>query len=454
LGQGAETASTGLTVDANGNAYLAGDTQSSLFPTTQGALYGGTPSFLSSQVFLSKFSPTGTLMYSALLGDPDIQLTGAGPTGVSGVSVDAAGDVYLSGEAGALWPTTSGAYLRQMGATATNTGPFVTKVAPDGGSLIYSTYLDSACCVSGIAVLPGGEVFVAGNGAGSTYPTTPNAYQPASTSSGTAVFLTELNASGSGLVYATLFGSAGYSVHAFAMDPDGDLWLAGQAGTAQFPFVAPLQDVLPPAAGFDGASASTLSQFDPTGTTLKFSTFLGGTATSLATGLAIDNNHRAHVAGSATYGLYTTPGVYMAAVPTPAADLAGTLYGYMALVDPTVAAPALCVKPNSALYWGPVTVGTFLDIQLTVTSCGTLPLTISSVATAASVFTVPVAENACTQTLPVGQSCTLSVRYSPTTPETDSSTLTIQSNARSRHLQFRVHQSRHALWNLWLSGSS
>ena len=428
-GQAADTTSTGLAVDSTGNAYVAGDTQSSTFPTTQGALIAGTPSFLNSQVFLSKFSPTGTLTYSALLGNPDIQLTGAGPTGVSGVSLDAAGDVYLTGEAGALWPTTSGAYLRQMGATATNSAPFVTKVAPDGGSLIYSTYLDPACCVSGIAVLPGGEVFVAGNGAGSTYPTTPNAYQPASTTNGSAAFLTELNATGSGLAYATLFGSAGSSLYAFAMDPDGDLWLAGQTGSSQFPLVAPLQDVLPLASNIDGPTAATLSQFDPTGTTLKFSTFLGGIASGLATGLAVDNNHRAHVAAAATYGLYTTTGVYMGAVPMPATDLAGTLYGYMALVDPTVAAPALCVKPNSALYFGPVTVGTFLDIQLTVTSCGTLPLTISGVAAAASVFTVPAAENGCTQSIAVGESCTLSVRYSPTTPETDSSTLTIQSNA-------------------------
>ncbi len=187
LGQGADTVSTGLTVDATGNAYLGGDTQSSLFPTTQGALYGGTPGFSGSQVFLSKFSPTGTLLYSALLGNPDIQNGGAGPTGVSAVSVDAAGDVYVTGRAGALWPTTSGAYLPQMPVTLFNAVPYVAKLAPDGGSLIFSTYLDDAYSVAGIAVLPGGEVFVAGYGAGSTYPTTPNAYQPASTSAGNAL---------------------------------------------------------------------------------------------------------------------------------------------------------------------------------------------------------------------------------------------------------------------------
>ena len=60
--------------------------------------------------------------------------------------------------------------------------------------------------------------------------------------------------------------------------------------------------------------------------------------------VAGDNNHRAHVAGSATYGLYTTPGVYMGAAPMPATDLAGTLYGYMALVDPTVAPPGRWVN--------------------------------------------------------------------------------------------------------------
>ncbi len=65
----------------------------------------------------------------------------------------------------------------------------------------------------------------------------------------------------------------------------------------------------------------------------------------------------------------------------------------------------------------------------TLTNCGTLPLTISGAVAASAVFTVPTAENGCTQPIAVGQSCTLSVRYTPTAVTNDISTLTIQSNA-------------------------
>ena len=101
----------------------------------------------------------------------------------------------------------------------------------------------------------------------------------------------------------------------------------------------------------------------------------------------------------------------------------------MALVDPSAPAPAVCVKGNNGPYWPPVMAGTFDDQPVTITNCGTLPLTISGIAPATAVFTVPAAENGCTKPVPVGQSCTLSVRYSPTAAATDTSTLTIQSNA-------------------------
>jgi hypothetical protein len=425
-GENTSTAVSALTLDAAGNAYVAGDTTSSLYPYTAGAVNNGAPTQGTSQIFLSKFSPAGALMYSAFLGDPDPQNGGGGMTNASAVAVDNAGNVFVAGQAGSLWPTTSGAYVRQIPGPQPYAAPFVTEVAAGGGSVLYSTYLDYAYQVSGIVVVPGGNVFVAATGAGPTYPTTPNAYQTSSTAATNSV-LTELNATGTALVYSTFFGDTTYYLNALALDPDGDLWLAGQTQPPQFPLVTPLQDVLPLEAQHL-LTASTLSQFDPTGTILKFSTFLGGIAFGQASGVAVDANHRAHVAGAAGFGLYTTAGSYLETLPLPAADNY-SMFPYVALVDPTVAAPALCVNPKSGLNWGLVTVGTFLDLQLTITNCGTQPLTVSGVSPAATVFTVPAAENACTQTLPVEQSCTLSVRYSPTTPETDTSTLTLQSNA-------------------------
>jgi Beta-propeller repeat/Abnormal spindle-like microcephaly-assoc'd, ASPM-SPD-2-Hydin len=424
-GQSVNSTVSALAVDAAGNAYITGDTNSSLYPYTPGALNNGPPTYQNSQVYLSKFSAAGALTYSAFLGDPDIQGSTEpnGPPAVTAIAVDTAGNAYVAGKAGTLWPTTSGVYLAQNPGTQT----FVARVAADGGSFVYSTLLPNAY-INGMAAMPSGDLWIAGTGASSTYPTTASAYQPASTAIYNSV-LTELNATGSDLVYSTFFGGSTYNVRAIALDPNGDLWLAGNTQDYQFPLVMPLQSVLPLGVPFVTPTASTLSQFDPTGTTLKFSTFLGGTAFGGATSLAVDANHRAHVSGGAAFGLYATSGTYRQTVPMPGASFSTETYPYVALVDPAAESPAVCVDRNQGVDWNPTTVGTFADRPLTVTNCGTLPLTISGVSVAAAVFTVPPSTNGCTQSLPMGQSCTLSVRYTPTAAEIDKSTLTIQSNA-------------------------
>jgi Abnormal spindle-like microcephaly-assoc'd, ASPM-SPD-2-Hydin len=427
-GLNTDTYAMTVALDPSGNAYVTGETGNGFF-TTAGALNQGVGSGYGNQfnVFLAKFSPAGGLLYSAILGIADPQNGGGGPIGAYAITVDAAGDAYVAGQAGTLWPISSNAYLNHIAGSMPYATPFVMKVAPDAKSFLYSTYLDYAYVVTGIAVLQNGNVFVTGDGVGASYPTTANAYQQSSSSSGGA-FLTELDASGSSLVYSTVIGDSSYNVNGLALDTNGDIWLAAQSSNSQFPLVTPLQSTFPLGQGVT-EPISVLNQFDPTGQTLEFSTFLGGTADGYASSVAIDSNHRAHVAGAAGYGMYTTPGVYAGQVPVPGPGYSGATYAYVALVDKTVAAPAVCVSPNTGLYVGSLPAGTFVDRPVTITNCGSQPLTITGASAAASVFTIPASENGCTQTLPVGQSCTFNVRYSPTALETDSSTLTIQSNA-------------------------
>jgi len=127
--------------------------------------------------------------------------------------------------------------------------------------------------VTGIAVLQNHSVFVTGNSVGKSYPTTTNAYQQ--NSGGGGAFLTELNSDGSGLVYSTIIGDGGYGISGLALDTDGDIWLAARTSNPQFPLVTPLQSTFPQTSG-PTEPVSVLSEFDPTGQTLKFSTFLGG----------------------------------------------------------------------------------------------------------------------------------------------------------------------------------
>ena len=423
-GQNASTTVTAMAVDAAGDAYISGDTSSSLYPYTTGALNNGPPSARASQVFLSKFDPTGNVTYSAFLGNPDFQpySGGDGGTGVYALALDTSGNAYVAGVAGTLWPTTSGVYLQQNPGTQ----PFLAKVAAGGGSFVYSTLLPTSY-ITGVVALADGSAFVAGEGAPATYPTTANAYQAMSTAASNS-FLTEVNPSGSDLTYSTFFGDSTAQLLGLALDPDGDLWVAGRTAQFTFPLVTPMQNAMP-VYGQPPPIVTTLSQFDPTGTTLKFSTFLGGAAASGATALAIDASHRAHVTGAASYGLYTTSGAYLATLPVSSLPYSSDVFSYLALVDPSVPAAAVCVNSGSEPYWNQVPVGSYDDEPVTLTNCGTLPLTISGAVASSSVFTVPAAENGCTQSVAVGQSCTLNVRYAPTAAENDTSMLTIQSNA-------------------------
>lgn len=425
---GAMTYANAVAVDSAGNAYVTGVTGRDFF-VSSGALNQvatGTSTTLSN-VYLVKFDPAGTLLYSAILGTADPQNGGAGFIGSSAIAVDSVGNVYVTGEAGILWPITSNSYLKQIAGPRPYADPFVMKVAPDAKSMIYSTYLDPAG-ISGIAVLADGNVFVTGNGAGASYPTTPNAYEHDGKSNS---FLTELNAEGSALVYSTLVCGTECNISAIALDPDGNIWLAAQNQNPAFNFpfqlMAPLQATLAADDQNDEVSAtSALMEFDPTGQILKFSTFLGGIAPGFASSVAIDPNGRVHVSGLALPGMYTTPGAYASA----GAGFSGSGYAYVAVVDPTVSNASLCVVQNTGLTFSPTGLGFTDQLPLTIRSCGEDPLVITGASTASSNFSVPSSGNGCIGILPVGQSCTLLVQFSPTAATgTQLGVLTIDSNA-------------------------
>src|SRR5262249_57148403 len=112
----------------------------------------------------------------------------------------------------------------------------VTKLNAAGSALVYSTYLGGSGfdTAGGLAVDSAGNAFVAG-GAGSTdFPTTAGAFD--TTSDGSDDFVTKLNPAGSAAVYSTVIGgSASDGAAGVALDPAGDAWLPGTAGSADYP---------------------------------------------------------------------------------------------------------------------------------------------------------------------------------------------------------------------------
>jgi beta-propeller repeat-containing protein len=237
LGGTALEGSSGVAVDASGNAYVTGDTDSTDFPTTPGAFRTTFPGFRSG--IATKLNSTGTaLAYSTYLGG-----TANGPTRPRAITIDASGNAYLAGQTqSSNYPTTFGSFSKSYCGGFSDA--FVTKLSADGSALVYSTYLcgsnfaggDNADDAFGIAVDSAGNAYVTGYTNSDTFPITPDAYQTKCAGVSDA-FLTKIDPSGATLLYSTFLGGAqfdeGYA--GVGVDNSGHAYVAGLTGSPEFP---------------------------------------------------------------------------------------------------------------------------------------------------------------------------------------------------------------------------
>jgi hypothetical protein len=433
-GTSATTYTGAVAVDASGNVYVSGVTESSYLPVTSGALDAGTPSYGNDDyVFLTKIQPSGNLAYSALLGD-----TGSASDCcyVTGVAVDSAGNAYVAGTAGVTidsyatptpitpWPVTSGAYQSVMIAPG-DTAPFVAKVSADGSKLLYSTLVGTGQ-TSGMALTSDNEVMLAGS-PGYNYPVTSNAYNA---TSGTS-FFAKLSADGSQLLYSSYFGKSNgigsTSIKAVSQDAGGNIWLAGSTADSTFTLVNPIFASLP-ASPVGWPTTSFLTEFDPTGAQIKFSTFMGDSSGS-GLQIALDSAGKIHTAGTSTTPIYTTPGAFIGTVTTAPANYEYT-YPYAVLIDPSNNGATLCLgNSGGGLSFGYLLPQTTASQSVQATNCGSAPLTISSIVSSNAAFTVLTGSNTCAGSIAVGASCTVSIQFEPAAAQSYTGQLTFTSNA-------------------------
>jgi hypothetical protein len=328
LGGSGNDSAAGIAVDSAGNAYITGSTNSTNFPTV-GALQT-TPSGR----FVSKLNASGTaLVYSTYLGG-----TGNDSGNVTGIAVDSAGDAYVTGSTTATnFPTTPGAYQTSLG-QATGSA-FVTKLNATGSALAYSTYLhggspypqSSDSWATSIAVDGAGDAYVTGSTFDTSFPTTPNAFQsgnPASGFYGNAGFVTKLNASGSALVYSTYLGGNNYNIDGFAtnigqaiaVDGAGDAYVTGTTYALDFPTTSGAFQPTNTSGWYNGLAFVT--ELNPSGTALVYSTYLGGYAGNGDAGnaIAVDASGSAYVTGyNFDQDFPTTPGAFQTFQSGPSA---------------------------------------------------------------------------------------------------------------------------------------
>jgi hypothetical protein len=271
-----------IAVDATGAAYVTGTTGSTTLPGTNG--FDRTPNG-GGDGFVFKLDPTGSnVVYATVLGGSDADTP-------RGIAVDGQGSAYVTGQTRSASFPVANAYDATFNGPAFSYDAFVTKLAPDGGSLAYSTFLGGAADENAytIAVDAAGRAFVGGGTGSSTFPTA-NAYD--ATPNGFDAFVTEFAPDGGSLAYSTfLGGSSGESVTALAVDAAGAIYVAGSTASTDFPLVNAADATLSSGEAF-------VAEIAPAGTSLVYSTYFGGIQNDTVGGIAVDSSGAAYVTGA------------------------------------------------------------------------------------------------------------------------------------------------------------
>ena len=326
-----------MAVDTNGNAYVTGFTDSTNFPVFPAT---GIPNLLPNHgtsisgtldpklhvypmdAFVAELGPDGTnLVYSAYLGGSDRDIAG-------GIVVDPAGYAYVTGYTFSTnFPTVNA--LIYNPAVTTNSGyhlagsndVFVTKIAPNGTNLVYSTYLGGTNIDEGegIAADAGGYAYVTGYTGSTNFPTTAGAfqkyYQLNDTTNAVIIFqnvlavpfdafVAKIDINGTNLLYCTLLGGtntdAGIRI---ALDANTNVYVAGSSESPDFPNTA--TNVPGLSVGITNSSYPNSDAFltkitmtNITNGVMAYSALFGGTNNDVGWGVAVDpNTGNAYVVG-------------------------------------------------------------------------------------------------------------------------------------------------------------
>ncbi|MBI4166047.1 MAG: SBBP repeat-containing protein [Acidobacteria bacterium] len=479
LGGSGNDSASAITVDAAGNAYLTGGTDSPDFPIVnaiQATISGG------ADVFVAKLNAAGNaLVYSTFLGGSPDNFHNGNDYG-SGIAIDSSGNVYVVGPTtSANFPTLNPIQANHGGGTA---DAFVTKVNDAGSALVYSTYLGGTQddYALGIVVDTTGGASVTGYTNSTNFPAV-NPIQSPYGGGDNDAFVAKLNAAGSALVYSTYLGGADNDVSAgIALDSTGNAYVTGYTSSADFPTQNPLQG------NYAGDTDGFVTKLSAAGDVLLYSTYLGGTLNEYFSGIAVDNAGNAYISGRTSSRDFPTvnpiqaaqaPGYYDAFVATlnnsgsgliqstyyggssdevsPRIAVDGSGYAYITgvtfssdfpILNPLqpalvgingdafvtklslVPVPGMSLSPSNLDFGGQL-VGAISTAQtITITNTGDLRLTVSSIA-AAGDFDVPAVSFPCSSGGPLdpGLSCGMSVTFNPTATGTSTGTLTIVSNA-------------------------
>ena len=300
LGDSSITSGQGITVDVNGDVFLAGYTSSLTNFPTKNPLQSTNASLASPpfNAFVTEINSNGNaLVYSTYLG-------GKGTDAANSLALDTNADAIITGYTTSTnFPTVNAAQPVYGG----NGDAFVAKLTADGSALVYSTYLGGSktenipsywtnpnASGGAVAVDFSGNAYVTGWTYSTNFPVL-NAFQTTNAGTSSAAFVTELDPFGN-LVYSTYFGGkSGDYGRAIGVDFNDNVYFAGNDAGGGLPTTNALQS------SFGGKGGGYVLQsgftvtvgdgfvaaLDATGTNLIYSTYLGGSGDDQVNGIAV-----------------------------------------------------------------------------------------------------------------------------------------------------------------------
>ena len=301
LGGSDDDEANSVAVDSTGAAYVAGDAESPDFPKVSAfqTTYGG-----STDVFVSKFSAAGnTLLYSTFLG-------GQGDDELEEIAVDGAFSAYVTGSTTSPnFPTKSAL----QGVYKGGQDAFVTKLAPAGNALVYSTYLGGTGEDAGYCLMVDGlgSAYVTGYTTSVDFPIA-SAYQNVN-HGGRDAFVAKLAPAGNTLEYSTYLGGSSLDIgFNIAVDGSGSAYVAGCTESTDFPIWSAYQIV------YQGGCDPFVAKLGPGGNTLVYSTYVGADMNAntmdQSEGIAVDQFGSAYVTGSTSSAIFPTHSAFQTAL--------------------------------------------------------------------------------------------------------------------------------------------
>jgi hypothetical protein len=424
----------GITVNSAGDAWVTGSTQSSNLSIPAGTTPYQTTLAGASDAFVAEVNVSGTqLMYLTYLGGTQADTAQA-------IKLGSSGNVYI---AGYTFSTNFPTVNPIQSANAGSADAFVSELNPTlsgSAQLLFSTYLGGSGQDEALALAldSSGDIYVTGNtqsvaSASTTgFPTagfssTTPPYQ--STLNGTQnAFVAKLSPGSSTTaskeIYGTYLGGSGSDQgNGIAVDSSGDAWITGYTESSNFPPTNATQGLL----GLTGGSQCGtvlcadvfVTELNPDGSGLMFSTYLGGSGADFGQAIALDSSGDAYITGSTLSSNF----------PTTVSDYQPALGGvagnaFVTVITPA-SAPGLTVSP-AKLNFGNETISVTSAAQpITVVNEGTKTLGITSITTTTDFAET---DNCVGQISAGGGSCTINVTFTPPAAGSDTGQLTLTDN--------------------------